>query len=427
MPSILTERIVAYIAQRKAAKQEALDKERSKSEEDEASLALMSEKQIKLNAEFTVDVWLDNAAKRAGQISMATHAVKFTHSAAKGSNILAEQMGSDHRYLDTFCLAQPAIDAVGNAAALDVAKLLQLADDTGKTLLQYLKQGDSTPLEALTSDNEQLISWMEGLSAALKDSAPSSHTLSKQVYFPVPDDPSGYHLLAPLYSSSLSNAVYTEIQHARFSQHMKTVRAAYKAKQSSEEELIFYPNLAISAAGGSKPQNISQLNSGRGGLTYLLDARAPEWKNQRARLSQTSVIFEQYPVRVATRPLIYRLAALINTNKEGLSTQSHRQKLEIMVDEIAEAAFNAVAAWQHLPAGWSDEYSQLSAYSARWLDPNNEKWHSENNDWREPLSAEFGRWLKDSVVAAGKREFILGAGEADEWRQQFKQLLWEVN
>ncbi|NAX45435.1 type I-F CRISPR-associated protein Csy1 [Photobacterium halotolerans] len=427
MPSTLTERIVAYIAERKAAKQEALDKEISAAGDDNTALALLSGKQAKLNTDFTVNVWLDGAAKRAGQISMATHAIKFTHSAAKGSNILAEQMGSNGRYLDTFCLAQPAVDAVGNAAALDVAKLLQLADETGKSLLLYLKQGLSVPLAPLTDDSAQLANWMEGLSAALQDNAPSSHTLSKQVYFPVAEDPSGYHLLAPIYSSSLSQAVYNEIQHARFSQEMKAIREARRTNKAAEKALVAYPNIAITVAGGSKPQNISQLNSGRGGLTYLLDARAPEWQSQLPRLSSTSVIFEQYVVRAATRPLIYRLAAFIKARKDEISTQSHRKTLEQKVDEIAEAALNAVAAWQNLPAGWSNAYSQLSGFTARWLDPDNPKWQEENSDWREPLSAEFGLWLKDSVMAAGRREFLLGAGEADEWRQQFKQLLWEVN
>ncbi|KOO09979.1 hypothetical protein AKJ18_36605, partial [Vibrio xuii] len=113
--------MVANIAERKATKQEALDKEISKAGDDNTALALLSEKQRKLNTDFTVNTWLDSAAKKAGQISMATHAVKFTHSAAKVSNFLAEQLGHDNRYLDTFCLAQPAVDAVGNAAALDVA------------------------------------------------------------------------------------------------------------------------------------------------------------------------------------------------------------------------------------------------------------------------------------------------------------------
>ncbi|PSU36286.1 type I-F CRISPR-associated protein Csy1 [Photobacterium lutimaris] len=426
MPSLLTRRIVAYIAERKATKQETLDKEISKADNDNEALTLLSKKQVKLNTDFTVSAWLDSAAKKAGQISMATHAVKFTHSAAKGSNILAEQMGCHGRYLDTFCLAQPAIDAVGNAAALDVAKLLQLADENDKTLLEYIKQGLSEPLATLADNSSQLASWLEGFSAAMQDNAPSSHRLSKQVYFPVTEDPSGYHLLAPLYSSSLSQAVYREIQHSRFSQEMKAIRDARKANNPSEEELITYPNVAITMAGGTKPQNISQLNSARGGLTYLLDARAPEWQNQRPKLSQTALIFEQYPVRIATRQLIYYLALFIKANMDKTSTLAHRETLTQKVDEIAEAALNAVLVWQTLPAGWSDEYTQLSTFSARWLDPNNSKWHEDNSDWREPLSAEFGLWLKDSVIRAGRREFLLGAGEVNEWRQQFKQLLWEV-
>ena len=83
--------------------------------------------------------WLDGAAQRACQISMVTHAAKFTHSSAKGSNILAADLGQDRRYLDTASLPSPVLDAVGNAAALDVARLLQLTDDNGLSLLEHLQ------------------------------------------------------------------------------------------------------------------------------------------------------------------------------------------------------------------------------------------------------------------------------------------------
>ena len=103
-----------------------------------------------------------------------------------------------------------------------------------------------------------------------------------------------------------------------------------------------------------------------------------------------------------------------------------RRYIESLVDQVGEQIINTAAQWQSLPAGWSNEYQQLPVHAQRWLDPNNPRWQQENQEWHEPLSRDFGLWLKDSVDKTANSHFHLGAGEADEWRQSFKQLLRET-
>lgn len=434
MPKTLTKAIQEFIEDRYKTKREALNKEYEKSlaktesgkntEEIESQFSLKREK---LQQDFTLTNWLDSAAKRASQISMATHAVKFTHSSAKGSNILACNLGQDSRYLDTAALQTPAIDAVGNAAALDVARLLQLTDEQGLSLLDYLKCDNMRPLEILAKDNKQLLSWVNGLKKALQDTTPSSHTLSKQIYFPIEDGK--YHLLAPLYSSSLSQAIYQQVNHSRFSKEMVAAREARKNQRPHHNPVITYTNLAVTIAGGSKPQNVSQLNSGRGGRNYLLSTRPPQWKSQlKAPLHHTN-IFAHTEVRYATRVQIKQLTDfLIKLNqKQTESNVRIRNYINRQVDAIIDQIFSKTGQWQQLPVGWSDEAIKLPQSQRRWLDPNNPKWDHHDNKWLEDIAKAFGLWLVESLKHYSKNELALGVTEESEWKTNFKQALWEMS
>lgn len=434
MPKTLTKAIQKFIEDRYNTKREALDKEYEKSqvkavsgknaEEVESQFSL---KRDKLQQDFTLANWLDSAAKRASQISMATHAVKFTHSSAKGSNLLASDLGQDNRYLDTAALQTPAIDAVGNAAALDVARLLQLTDERGLSLLDYLKCDDVTPLEILAQNNEQLVSWVSGLKQALQDTTPSSHTLSKQVYFPIEDG--GYHLLAPLYSSSLSQAIYQRINHSRFSKEMVAAREARKNQRPHHEPVITYTNLAVTIAGGSKPQNVSQLNSSRGGRNYLLSTRPPQWKSQLKAPLHHENIFTHPEVRYATKTKIKQLAAfLIKLNQQQAESNVRiRNHINQRVDEVIDQVFSKTGQWQQLPGGWSDEALELPRAQRRWLDPSNPEWDHHDNQWLEDIAKTFGLWLVASLNHHANNEFTLGLTEVSEWQTSFKQALREMS
>ena len=278
----LTDFITSYINGRKAAKLEAHDKEAEKrlassAAQDEAQVRIeLNQKRAELEAQYQVAEWLTSAASRAGQINLVTHALKFTHSDARGSSIFSAGPSQPTNYLSTPSLNKPALDAVGNAAALDIAKLLQ-TEVEGDSLIASLQRGDSSALKPFTDDSQLLQSWVNGFLQVLVDKQPASHKLAKQLYFPVGD--SQYHLLSPLFSSSLAHALNQRITAARFSDESRAARAAMNAHRWHAETLVAYPATAVMNVGGTKPQNISYLNSVRGGKVWLLPCASPGWNS----------------------------------------------------------------------------------------------------------------------------------------------------
>jgi CRISPR-associated protein (Cas_Csy1). len=181
--------IVTYIEGRREPKLEAFDKDAQKklaaaTEAEQGVLQQqLAQERRELEQRYEVRAWLTDAAARAGQISLVTHAAKYTHSDAKGSSVYG-QGGGDERYLSTATLPKPAVDAVGNAAALDVAKLLQ-TEHQGDSLLACLQRQEHSALAELAETPQQLEQWISGFSQALINKQPSSHKLAKQIYFPV--------------------------------------------------------------------------------------------------------------------------------------------------------------------------------------------------------------------------------------------------
>jgi len=262
----LSQFITDYIAGRKQPKLEAFDKESEKmqaAEADPERLALLQqqrlEERLELEQRYQVNTWLSDAAARAGQISLVTHALKFTHSDAKGSSVFSVFSADEIAYLSSLTIREPAIDAVGNAAALDVAKLLQ-TEYQGDSLLASLRRDDYRALQPFAENAEQLEQWVSGFKASLSDKQLSSHKLAKQIYFPL-NESGEYHLLGPLYSSSLADALYKKLSDTRFSEASKELRKARRDKRWRQGVAVDYPQIAVQSIGGTKPQNISYLNS----------------------------------------------------------------------------------------------------------------------------------------------------------------------
>ena len=211
--------ITDYIASRRQPKIDAFEKEAAKRLEQGDDASVIALERQELEARYLPRNWLTDAAKRAGQIKLVTHGAKFSHGDSKASSFCLETSANES-YLNTASLANVATDAIGNAAALDVAKLLQ-TDVNGDSLLASLKRGDYQALSTFAEDKAQLEQWVAGFSQAWTTGQPASHKLAKQIYFPVDD---GYHLLCPLFSSSLAQAMYEKLTAVRFSEESKAMR-----------------------------------------------------------------------------------------------------------------------------------------------------------------------------------------------------------
>ncbi|WP_440875460.1 type I-F CRISPR-associated protein Csy1 [Thalassotalea sp. PLHSN55] len=432
MELTLSDAIAEYIEQRKQTKLEPLQKARDKvlkksDDLNEISLAKSQylEAAAPIEAAFKPTAWLTDAAKRAKQISLATHAAKFTHSDAKASSMLVTDKRQECTgYVITASLAYKEIDAVGNAAALDVAKLLKITvnDDS---LVEQLQNQHVDALNTFTGDTELLKEWQVGFEKALGDEKLSGHTLTKQLYYPVDANvakETQYHLLCPLFSSSLAHALHKQVTQTRFGE-AKDIRDARKKGLYHKELAESFPATAVQNFGGSKPQNISQLNSERYGQSFLLNCAPPTYRAQSKPPLMSATIFNR-EFGYKTYELIREFKAFLT----GLSAQDNNFKTRYkrdygFVQHLLDSLFNYAVQIQSLTkdAGWSnDSECQMKHQHALWLDVYNpnEKFQLERDkgDWLEVIANDFSLWLLRKLE--NKASYLLGDAE----HKYFKKL-----
>ena len=383
-----------------------------------------------LIAQHQAAAWIEDAARRVAQIQVVTHTLKPTHPDARGTNLFCrpdelaqhEQLGS--HVLNTDC----AQDVVGNAAALDVYKFLKLTVED-RSLLEALQAGDEAAVAALSDDPAQSQEWAAAFKAVFSAGKDlSSHALGKQLYWPVSDsatDDAAYHLLMPLYASSLAHAVHEKVNHARYNDEAKAARKARWESKPSAHGYADYPALAARKLGGTKPQNISQLNSERGGVSYLLGSLPPSWTAQETlSLWRVDSVFQRLRNRPDVRDTLRELAAFLRKNPEP--TMETRDRRDVYVDALIDAVVGIAAQVQSsMPTGWSrDPKCQLAEYERLWLDPGRAEsadpadtdfrqawlWR----DWPNEIGDRFGGWLNQQL----DRNLPVGDPEKTYWARQ---------
>ena len=391
-------------------------------------LESVSQQKEKLRQQYIPATWLEDAARRAGQIQAVTHSLKPVHPDAKGSSLYCPTgtfAAIDH--VGSHCLGDNfASDVVGNAAALDVYKFLKQRYE-GRSLLELAIANDADFAAALSDEPEQAQALMQAFASL---TAPrgrlASHTLAKQLYWQTGDDPhdnASFHLLAPLYASSLAHRVFETLQDDRFSDAAKAARDARKANSFSERPVREYPQLAVQQLGGTKPQNISQLNSERRGNNCLLASLPPVWRSVELKpLLATDSIFNRYSRRPEVRQNLKSLLAFLKTDpaKNKPTRQQRAAHVSLLIDEFLQFS----AELRSLPPGWSQTPTcQLSDAEARWLDPEGVAATDAALDRKPPtdinerISAAFANWLNAQLrdpLPMGDPEFL-------EWRKEMQE------
>jgi len=359
------------------------------------------EKRRQLLEAHQPEAWIADAARRVVQIQQVTHAGKYTHPDARSTNLSHRgNPAAGDALIGTHTLdPAAALDVVGNAAALDVFKFLRL-ENNGKSLLQRAIESDPALTDALPGDPEQKQAWIAAFASLPEPKGQlSTDKLSKQLYWPLDDG--GYHLLAPLFPSTLAHRVYEQAWQDRFSEEAKAARKAYWEKEPYPHEYREYPNLAIQKFGGTKPQNISQLNSERHGEAWLLPNLPPSWRNRPLQppLEIESVFDRRFENWHSVWKLVRTLRDyLVRVQKRN--TVDIRKRRAQLVGQICDELIQFAAEIQELPPGWSaDPDCRLNADECCWLDP----WRTEEDpefaaaraaaDWREAVSRRFGNWL----------------------------------
>ena len=371
---------------------------------------------------FSLAHWLPDAAKRAGQLSMVSHPGKFSHPSAKISCFVAQAERRVDGLLRTGNVtADP--DVLGNAAAMDVFKFLSLMLADDRTVLVHLATDSDTIREQLSCHVTSFDDVREGL-LAIKEPATSLTTSErvKQVYFPCD---TGYHLLSVLTPSGLVFEMKRRINHQRFSEEAKSARAARRDRQLNNTGFDDLPKLTVIGYGGTKPQNISVLNSQNGGRAYLLPCLPPTLRKRDVRLPKRNFFGDTiYPRYVADSLFAFhRILKLTRNNYEIRNRRDDR--IQEYIDQIIDQAW---AVRMSEPAGWStgDTYAALPAYQKIWLDEAHTKEREGGDDWLDHVINEMTHWFFIAYEKLlGKDRVSLGNGEFIYVKQKVEQEIRE--
>jgi CRISPR-associated protein Csy1 len=393
-----------------------------------------------LLAQYEFKTWIDDAARRASQIQAVTHALKATHPDARGTSLYRPPAElAQHALVGSHCLVDDfAGDVVGNAAALDVYKFLRIAHE-GQTLLDWMVDGDPDVLAALSDDSAQAQTWVDAfITIAQPRGKAASHTQAKQLYWLVDEDPrenSNYHLLAPLYGSSLAHAAFLTINEDRFGEPAKAARQARRDGDFSDTPVHEYPHLAVQKLGGTKPQNISQLNSERGGNNYLLASLPPLWEASelQAPLRMENAM-HAFGRQREVRRLVRELAAFLKSDP-GKTFETRDTRDDWTDQLIDELLHYGSLVQQTLEPGWSAaDDCRLLAHQQLWLDPQRgledeefaKQWRS--MQWVQGVYDDFAKWLNERI---GKSTGLpMGGPEDRHFAKEFKneqEFLWQVD
>lgn len=390
----MNKNIADFFADRKAAWLKAKLKP-SLTDEEQTQL------QQEANEKFTLSNWLPDAAKRAAQLTMASHPSKFSHPSAKTSPIIANNSQVNDGYLRSGNIDYE-LDVFGNAAAMDVYKFLTLVMDDGKTVLNHLEE-DSAHIKGLFT--LPVISYetlKQGLISIkqLDDSNKTDH-LVKQVYFPVDE---GYHLLSLLTPSGLLTQVKSRIDGIRFSEETKQAK---ETRKKNEHHVTGYDDLfdlTVTAYGGTQPQNVSVLNSKNAGRAYLLASTPPKLKQRQIRLPSQSFFRNSLQVgrfKDAFEPL----DKLIRTDVNNVFVRDGiKNCLKYIVDQVLQRAFIVRAYGE----GWSnsDYYQSLPLSQRIWLDDANLSQRESQDEWLEDIVDAFANWILDSYEYLFKDTYV---------------------
>lgn len=407
--------VTEFFDQRK----EAWLKKNVKSGDSEASVAEASRLCEEI---FSRAEWLPNAAKRAGQISIATHPCTFSHpSARKNKNgtvtsIIANCTYETDGFLRTGNVSVEP-DALGNAAALDVYKFLNIVLQDGETLLWHISSDSDLAKKILDIPTATYADLKKGFVAMLQIAGDDFVTSSKikQVYFPMSNS---YHQLSVLTNSGLVFELRRRLDDMRFGDQVKATRDLKKKGEYSEIGFSEIYDLTTIGYGGTKPQNISVLNNQNGGKAYLLASVPPALTVREVRFPKSDFFNESLNYR-QFKELFEDLHKVMKIELGGNIT---RQKLLTARDNCLKALvlkiMDSVYLIREASIVQHKEGSGLSAAQVIWLCAEKADERDSSDAWLDEIIHVCTRWLNYTYAKLlGDKQILLGNEEFNEMKK----------
>lgn len=348
-------------------------------------------------SDYSIPVWVANAANRASQLSLVSHPAKFSHPDAKTTPVLFTGKFKPDGYLRSGNVPISYEDVVGNAAALDVYAFLSLALEDGNSVLNHFEQQTDLLKNVLNTDEATFQVWRKQF-LAIKQNTNANKTFAqvKQVYFPVGQS---YELLSVLYPSGLMTEHRERLRSLKFSENTKQAREAKKKNEFHEQGFNEIFGLLTQHFGGTKPQNISKLNSNNGGEAWLLPSMPPTLQAHYVALPKVD-FFKAIHWDKQLTELLKSLHKLLGTDYNNIDLRDARKRV---MTYLFEWLLERAARLQTQTAGWSQaEGFQLPLEQQLWLDPLWSEQRDSDTEWREKIAADSAVWLMTAYERSRK-------------------------
>lgn len=366
---------------------------------------------------------------REGKIQIVTHAIKYSHPDAQGTSLYSRgnpRVGGRLIGTHSIKVGYRADGICNTAANLPYIKFLSLEVDD-KPIWQRAVDNDPNLFAALPGDDEEKRTWITAFATLPQPKGgPASHKLAKQLYWPLGNG--AYHLLQPLFPSSLVQRVWERLRDDRFSEAAQQARQARRDGKPHPHGYRDWPELVVLKFGSTKPQNISQLNTERHGEAWLLPSRPPAWTSRGITPPRhVESVFERFGrmrlVREHLADLGRFLVGVRDWNNRDIR-RGRARRVEAVIDELIQYS----GAIRRLPPGWSAKPDcRLPASQRYWLDPERDDPDFQQaraaSDWPRQMAESFGAWLN-----AHLRRYELPVGDAElrSWRREFEDSLHEI-
>lgn len=357
--------------------------------------------------------WLENVIGMIDKCKFATHIGKFTHPDSK-VNMLDYNNEGVEGYVTTGGLSNTTDIAI-NAAYLSVANLLLLELENNKTVLDNI-------LDNNLMLNEELSEWdidILNYKAILNDMMDchvneSTEEVLKQVYFPLGNNE--YKLLTVMSPSSILIKLGNKLKKIRNDSR----ECRYDKSEKYGQEYCMILNQSKVGFGGTKPQNISTLNSKAGGSFYMLESLPPKWKHI-DKLPKVN-FFDEIIYKKNIEDELKSLHKLFKTDYNNKKIRdSIAYNLNCIIDEVMNYAYDL----QEKEANWSEKLIKLPMHQKIWLDEAYREERNLSDEWISQVANDFSIWLIRSYEKVCKNFVMLSDNEKDYFAIKFKDVLQE--
>jgi len=224
-------------------------------------------------------------------------------------------------------------------------------------------------------------------------------TKIKQVYFPVESD---YHQLSILSNSGIMYHLKERINTMRFSDEVKEIREKRKKGDYSESGYSEIYDLTTIGYGGTKPQNISVLNSQNGGKTYLLRSMPPVLKKREIHFPKSNFFQESIkPWEISE--IFDALYCIASTDYNNIDIRNGRiYRYGQLMDKIIEKMWTIRLISQEQ---YYERNSKLKSHQKIWLAHEYEQMRESDDAWLDKLEKEITLWIFKSYEKRTNKKF----------------------